>query len=317
MASEFEIIARYFSKLGKTSPHTRLGVGDDAAVVEVPDGKQLVVCLDNLVGGIHFPLDTDPADIAYKALAVNVSDLAAMAARPEWFQMSLTLPQVDEPWLDGFAAGLREAAEYFAVELVGGDTCRGPLAVAIQIAGLVPAGGYVRRAGARTGDIVAVSGQLGNAALGLAFLRGEIELPETTAEKCLLALNRPRPRLELAPFLRQFAASAIDISDGLLGDLRHILEASGCGAEIDRAAIPVDAWIERQGEYGYALSAGDDYEICFTVAAADRGEIETWNRANPGCPLTVIGAIIESGYRLRVGKESIDLEQRQGYRHFG
>ncbi|MGD8838733.1 MAG: thiamine-phosphate kinase, partial [Gammaproteobacteria bacterium] len=263
-----------------------------------------------------FPLDTDPADIAYKALAVNVSDLAAMAARPEWFQMSLTLSEVDEQWLGGFAAGLREAAELFEVELVGGDTCRGQLAVAVQIAGFVTTGGYVTRAGAGAGDIVAVSGQLGNAALGLAHLRGEIELPRARVEKCLRALNRPQPRLELAPFLRRFATSAIDISDGLLGDLRHILEASGRGAEIDRAALPVDDWIEAQGEYDYALSAGDDYEICCTVAATDRDEIENWNRDNPGCPLTVIGTITESGYRLRAGKESIDLEQRQGYRHF-
>lgn len=317
MASEFEIIARYFSRLGNPSRHTRLGVGDDAAVIEVPDGEQLVVCLDNLVGGIHFPLDTSPADIAWKALAVNLSDLAAMAARPEWFQLSLTLPRVDSHWLDGFAAGLRQAAEHFQVQLVGGDTCRGELAVCIQAAGLVPAGGYVTRGGARRGDIVAVSGELGNAALGLAQLRGEIDLPEPTAAKCLLALNRPQPRLELAPFLRRFASAAIDISDGLFGDLRHILDASGLGAEIDRAAIPMDAWIERQGAYAYALEAGDDYEICFTLPRSHRGEIETWNRDHPGCPLSAIGTLTESGYRLRAGDELTDLDRNRGFRHFG
>ena len=146
MASEFEIIARYFSDLGRVNANTRLGVGDDAAVVEVPAGEQLAVCIDTLIGGTHFPLDTEPADIAWKALAVNISDLAAMAASPQWFQMSLTLPRADSEWLDGFAAGLREAAESFGVQLVGGDTCRGELSITIQAAGLVPDGEFVTRA---------------------------------------------------------------------------------------------------------------------------------------------------------------------------
>jgi thiamine-monophosphate kinase len=317
MASEFEIIARYFSRLGKESAHTRLAVGDDAAVVEVPPGQQLAVCIDTLVGGTHFPLDTDPADIGYKALTVNLSDLAAMAADPAWFQLSLTLPRADSEWLEGFATGLRDAAETFGVQLVGGDTCRGELAISIQAAGLVPAGCYLTRGGARRGDIVLVSGELGNAALGLAHRQGKIELPAATAKKCLRALNRPEPRLQLTPFLRQFASAAIDISDGLLGDLRHILEASGLGAEIDRAAIPVDAWIERRGTYEYALEAGDDYEICCTVGERHRSEIETWNRQHADCPLSAIGTISESGYRLHADSETIDLDRKQGYRHFG
>jgi len=207
MASEFEIIARYFSGLGKQSPLTRLGVGDDAAVVEVPAGQQLVVCLDNLVAGVHFPSQTRPADIGWKALAVNLSDLAAMAASPEWFQLSLTLPEVEDDWLAEFAGGLREAAERFSVQLVGGDTCRGQLAICIQAAGLVPVGDYVTRAGARPGDIIAVSGELGNAGLGLADLEGEIALPAATREKCRLALNRPQPRVDLVPFLRRHATA--------------------------------------------------------------------------------------------------------------
>jgi len=316
MAGEFEIIARYFSSLGKASPLTRLGVGDDAAVVEVPAGQQLVVCLDNLIGGVHFPLSTRPADVAWKALVVNLSDLAAMAAKPEWFQLSLTLPDDDEDWLQGFASGLREAAERFAVQLVGGDTCRGQLAVCIQAAGLVPAGEYVTRAGARVGDIVAVSGELGNAGLGLADLEGRIELPADSRDKCRQALNRPRPRLELAPFLRRCATAAIDISDGLIGDLRHVLDASGCGATIERQAIPVDAWIAAQGAYDFALEAGDDYEICCTLRARDRGEIDAWNRDHPECRLSVIGRIVKSGYTLQAENRAVDLQQRQGYRHF-
>jgi thiamine-monophosphate kinase len=316
MASEFEIIARYFCGLGKASALTRLGVGDDAAVVEVPAGRQLVVCLDNLVGGVHFPLQTRPADIAWKALVVNLSDLAAMAASPVWFQMSLTLPQVDDDWLQDFADGLREAADRFGVQLIGGDTCRGELAVCIQAAGLVPADAYVTRAGAQPGDIVAVSGELGNAALGLADLEAEIELPAAAREKCRLALNRPQPRLELAPFLSRYATAAIDISDGLVGDLRHLLDASGCGAVIERAAIPVDDWILRRQQYEYALAAGDDYQICCTLGERDRGEIDAWNRDHPQCRLTVIGAITESGYQLQVGDQAVDLDGQRGFRHF-
>ena len=316
MASEFEIIARYFSELGKVSGLTRLGVGDDAAVVEVPAGQQLVVCLDNLVGGVHFPPQTRPEDIAWKALAVNLSDLAAMAASAEWFQLSLTLPKVDEEWLQGFANGLREAAECFEVQLVGGDTCRGQLAVGIQAAGLVPADGYVTRAGARAGDIIAVSGELGNAALGLADLEGEVELPAAIREKCRRALDRPQPRLELAPFLRACATAAIDISDGLIGDLRHLLEAGNCGAAVERAAIPVDAWIRKKDAYEYALEGGDDYEICCTLDERDRERLDAWNRDHPQCQLTVIGSITESEYTLQTGNRVFDLGQRHGYRHF-
>ena len=243
MANEFAIIEQYFTGIGKTAATTRLGIGDDAAVVEVPHGQQLVVCMDTLIAGRHFPQDTSPADIAYKSLAVNLSDLAAMGASPAWFQMSLTLDKDDPHWLSQFADGLKQTADNFGLQLIGGDTCRGELAISIQIAGHVPSGQYVRRAGAAPGDIILVSGELGNAALGLAGKQGALELSPALQAKCTLALDRPLPRLELTPFLRRFASSAIDISDGLVGDLRHILEASGCGALIDRVSIPVNDWI--------------------------------------------------------------------------
>ena len=172
------------------------------------------------------------------------------------------------------------------------------------------------RAGAAVGDIVLVTGELGNAALGLAQSRGEVDLPQTLRAKCALALNRPQPRLELAPFLREYASSAIDVSDGLVGDLRHILDASGCGAWIAREALPVNAWIEQQDCYDYALEGGDDYQVCCTVAASRRAEIERWNREHPDCRLTPIGEITDSGYSLRDGDQLVDLAQRQGYRHF-
>ena len=313
---EFAIIERYFSSIGGPTENAVLAVGDDAAVVDVPPGEQLVVSIDTLLGGIHFPLDTRPADIAYKALAVNLSDLAAMAATPTWFLLSLTLPENDSSWLGEFANGLRQTADQFNLQLIGGDTCRGELSITIQIAGLVPSDRFVTRKHARPGDLILVSGELGNAGLGLAQKMGEVDLPGDLQSKCLLALNRPQPRLELTPFLRDFATAAIDISDGLQGDLAHVLKASGCGASISRDAIPVNAWIEQHQAYHYALGAGDDYEICCCIPTRHRGQIENWNLAHRECRLTVIGEVTESGYVLQEGERLIDLTNLQGYRHF-
>jgi len=314
--NEFAIIQQYFSSIGEASPDILLGIGDDAAVVELPEGFQQVVSLDTLVGGVHFPIDTAPADIAYKALAVNLSDIAAMAATPHWFLLSLTLPQVDTDWLRDFAGGLRDSADRYSLQLIGGDTCRGALSITIQIAGLVPAGMFVTRAGACVGDLVVVSGTLADAGLGLAFKQKRIELPEALRSRCLSALNRPQPRLELGNFLRNHATSAIDISDGLQGDLAHILAASNCGARIDQAALPVDPWIEQQGLYQYALTAGDDYEICCTLPADEVERIEEWNRQHDDCRLTIIGEITSEGFTLQDGNELVDLSASGGFRHF-
>jgi len=314
---EFAIIEQYFSDIGKPVADLALGIGDDAAIVDVPSAEQLVVSMDTLVSGVHFPPDTSPADIAYKALAVNLSDLAAMAATPAWFLMSLTLPQNDTTWLQQFADGLRQTADAFKLQLIGGDTCHGGLSISIQIAGLVPSGRYVTRGQANPGDLILVTGELGNAALGLAQRKGEIDLPQALRKKCLSALNRPRPRLELSPFLRQFASAAIDISDGLQGDLAHLLKASGCGANIGQSALPVNAWIEERGAYHYALASGDDYEICCFVPAKYRTEIESWNHEHADCRLSEIGEITESGYFLHDREHLINLGNAQGYQHFG
>jgi len=313
---EFAIIERYFSNIGKPADNIALGIGDDAAVVEVPPTDQLVVSMDTLVGGVHFPPDTSPADIAYKALAVNLSDLAAMAATPAWFLMSLTLPENDTNWLHQFASELSQTAETFKLQLIGGDTCHGALSITIQIAGLVPFARYITRRHASPGDLILVTGELGNAALGLAHQQGKIDLPQNLQARCLSALNRPQPRLELVPFLREYASAAIDISDGLQGDLAHLLKASACGAEINQLALPVNAWIEQQGCYDYALAAGDDYEICCCVPARHRVEIDRWNRKHPQCRLSIIGEIAESGYFLRDAERLINLDNAQGYQHF-
>lgn len=316
MANEFAIIEQYFTSIGKLADSTILGIGDDAAVVEVPAGQQLVVSMDTLIEGTHFPQHTSPVDIAYKSLAVNLSDLAAMGASPAWFLLSLSLEGNDPKWLSQFADSLNQTANAYGLQLIGGDTCRGKLAISIQIAGHVPRGQFVERRGAAVGDIILVSGELGNAALGLAQQSGKVALKPVLQAKCGLALNRPRPRLELTPFLREFASSAIDISDGLVGDLKHILDASDCGASLARAALPVDAWIEQHDAYEYALDAGDDYEICCTLPAHFRGEVDNWNRAHPQCRLTPVGEITQSGYHLRDGERLIDLSRRQGFRHF-
>ena len=313
---EFSIIQHYFAGVGKPTPNTVLTIGDDAAVVEVPQGFQQVVSMDTLISGVHFAADTSPADIAYKALAVNLSDLAAMAATPDWFLLSISLPRVDADWLQQFADGLRHTAERFALQLIGGDTCRGNLSISIQIAGLVPVARFVTRAGGRAGDLLLVSGVLGNAGLGLAYQQGRVELPDDLRLRSLQALNRPQPRLELVEFLRNFASAAIDVSDGLQGDLAHILDASHCGARIDRAALPVDPWIEQHNLYQYALGAGDDYEICCSVPQKYRAEVESWNRQHADCYLTQIGELTDAGYTLQVGNQQVDLATSGGFRHF-
>ncbi len=314
---EFSLIEEFFGALGAPSANLRLGVGDDGAVVELPPGRQLVVALDTLVEGIHFPTDSAAADVAHKALAVNLSDLAAMAAEPDWFQLSLTLPRVDAGWLEEFARALDATARAHGIALIGGDTCRGPLSVSVQVAGTVPTGAYVTRAGASPGDLVVVSGRLGDAGLGLACVDGHIELPAPLAEDCLHALRRPRPRLELVPFLRAHASAAIDLSDGLQGDLRHILRASGCGARLRRDDLPVNDYIRRQGAWEYALGAGDDYEICCCIPPAGREAIDAWNAAQADCPLSVIGEITPGDFLLEHDGARVDLAQASGFRHFG
>ena len=313
---EFAIIEEYFTGIGDSNDDVLLAVGDDAAVVEVAPGQQLVVSIDTLVGGIHFPADTKPADIAYKSLAVNLSDLAAMAASPAWFLLSLTLPRNDSHWLREFADGLRQTADDFKLALIGGDTCRGELSITVQIAGQVPTGQYVTRQDAKPGDLILVSGELGNAGLGLALKQNQVDLPQDLQTRCLMALNRPQPRLELIPFLREFASAAIDISDGLQGDLAHVLKASHCGARISRDSIPVNPWIAQQKAYQYALGAGDDYEICCCMPARHQREIENWNLEHPACRLTVIGEITETGYILQQDQTLIDLGNAHGYQHF-
>lgn len=265
-----------------------LGIGDDCALLDPPAGKQLVVTLDTLVAGRHFTADVDPESLGHKSLAVNLSDLAAMGAEPAWATLALTLPDVDEQWLAAFASGFAGLAAEHDVQLVGGDTTRGPLSISIQLLGFVDPGMALRRDGARPGDLVYVTGELGLAALELS-LRQKGQL-DWLAD----ALDRPCPRIEEGLALAGIASSAIDISDGLLADLGHICEASGSGASIQCARLPLEQRVKRHiqatGDWSMPLSGGDDYQLCFTVPPGRRQQLEQL-QAEQGFRFAMIGEI--------------------------
>ena len=316
--SEFTLIEKYFNRQKNNISESSviLGIGDDAAILKVPDKHQLVVTIDTLIAGRHFPESTPARDIAYKALAVNVSDLAAMAATPAYFVLSLTLPESDETFLKQFSDGLFEAAEEFNILLVGGDTCRGPLSITIQASGYVPDDGYITRSGAQPGDHIIVSGELGAAAVGLACLTGETELDPALKLLVLESLNRPIPRIDLIPVLREYATSAIDLSDGLVGDLAHILEKSQVGASLKQDSIPVFESIKHNDSYNYALTGGDDYELLFTVSENKVAALMQ-SANNLSLDITDIGVITEQGYWLHHQGNQLDLSSKQGFDHFG
>jgi thiamine-monophosphate kinase len=311
--SEFDLIRRYFTR---ATPGAVLGVGDDAALLQVSPGNVLAVSTDMLVSGTHFFPDANPFLLGHKTLAVNLSDLAAMGAAPRWATLSIAMPAADEPWLERFSAGFFALAEQHGVELVGGDTTRGPLNLCVTIFGEVPAQQALRRDGAKPGDDIWVSGELGGAALALAHLKKNVVLGETEFEACALRLHRPQPRIELGLALRGIANSAIDISDGLLADLGHILEASQLGAEIEYGAVPMSAWLREHGQQRLALCGGDDYELCFTAPAARRAEVERI-AAQLGLPLTRIGKIVAgSGCIVHDAQGQPIAIEDGGYDHF-
>ncbi len=262
---EFELIQEFFTRDPIPARGTSVAVGDDCALVRVEPSTDLAITVDTLVSGVHFLPDTDPHLLGYKALAVNLSDLAAMAAEPRWCTLALTLPSVEREWLKAFSAGFFELAEKYQIELIGGDTTRGPLAITIQAMGQCPSGMALRRSGARPGDLIYVSGPIGSAGFGLKMQQGEIK----SDSACMRALLKPEPQLELAIALRGIASACIDVSDGLLSDLGHILTSSEVGGEIQINQIPfdpfVEAYLKQSADYHFALTAGDDYELCFTV----------------------------------------------------
>lgn len=318
---EFDLIARYFDRFKRTRLDVQLGIGDDCALLTVAENQVLAISTDSLVEGIHFLKTIDPADLAYKALAVNLSDLAAMGADPAWLSLALTLPKVDEPWLKAFSDSLFEHLNYYGMQLIGGDTTRGPLSMTLTIHGLVPAGRALTRSGARIGDWIYVTGTLGDSAAGLAILQDRLHVENETDRQALIHRHlRPYPRILQGQGLRDLASSAIDISDGLISDLGHILKASECGARIDLNALPYSHWmsnnVEADQALKWALTGGEDYELCFTVPEINRGALDV-SLGHLGAEFTCIGQVGPSseGVQFFRSGEPVELDWR-GFDHF-
>ena len=312
MPSEFALIDRYFKR---PTRHTLLGVGDDGALIAPTPGRELVVSTDMLVEGTHFLADTGAEALGWKCLAVNISDMAAMGAQPRWAMLGITVPPAPTfEWLDDFARGFFACADEFGVDLIGGDTTRGPRAICVTILGEVAAGRALRRSGAGTGDSIWISGRPGRAALGLAHLQGRTVLREPQLADCLAALHRPQPRVELGLALPGLATAAIDVSDGLLADLGHILEQSAVAARLQIPQLPA-AGLERD----CLLAGGDDYELLFTAAAASTAAILAL-AAELQLPLTCIGEIVSgpAGRLVLCDADGRDITPaRRGFDHFG
>lgn len=317
--TEFELIRSYFVQQNVSRPDVRIGIGDDAAYLRAPADIETVVTSDVLVSGVHFFDDVDPEALGHKSLAVNLSDLAAAGAEPAWFLLNLTLPNVDARWLERFAAGMFALAKANNVQLVGGDTTRGPLSIGITAIGFVPQGKGMLRSGARVGDAVYVTGALGDAALALASKRGTIRLSAKENEQVTQRLERPMPRLAEGLALRDVASSAIDISDGLLADLSHVLHASGIGARIELASVPLSViYRAHLADVGFehALAGGDDYELCFTVPPANLPALNALAAAQH-FTFTRIGEITAgSALEIRDAAGNNYQPSRKGYEHF-
>ena len=303
--AEFSIIDTYFNR---KSPHSvDLGVGDDSALLTPPPQQQLVICADTLVAGRHFPLDTSPHAIGWKSVAVNLSDIAAMGAKPQSILLALSLPQIDHDWLKGFSQGLYDCCDQFGVSLIGGDTTQSPhLTISVTALGWVDIGKAVTRSGAQVGDFICVSGQVGDAAYGLQHLGHPLQK----------RLDYPTPRCQLGQQLKGLAHSMIDVSDGLAQDLGHILHASKVGAEIELDQLPIDDHVkqlQQESQWQYALAGGDDYELCFTISPQNYQKIL---QLELDVNIHKIGKITEP-LGLRYKNYGVDhILKFQGYQHF-
>lgn len=317
--SEFQLIQRLQEIICLPSQQRGgacvIGIGDDAAVLDVPSDRQLVVCTDTLAEGVHFPRNTPPGAIGHKALAVNLSDLAAMGACPAWFFMALSMPDPNSAWLEDFAAGMARLSIRSDIYLAGGDTTRGALSICITALGLVEKGQALTRSGAQAGDLVLVSGRPGAAANALQMIRSG----KKPGMADLQALEYPEPRLELGRALQGLATSCIDLSDGLLADLGHILEQSGLGAELELAALPCPdsmAGLPADVRWPLQLSGGDDYELCFTLPPAALRQLDQI-AITGGVELSVIGKVTENtGLILRDPEGGVYDPGQSGYEHF-
>ena len=318
--NEFEIIKTYFAADKIQRQDVVVGIGDDAAVLHVPQDQELVVTTDTLIPDVHFPKETDPFDIGYKALAVNLSDLAAISATPAWISLSLTLPENDESWMRSFSSGLMTLKNHYHIQLVGGDLTKGPLSITIQAMGFVPRQQALLRSGAKTDDLIYVSGTLGDAGLALQYLQTKRSITDTHVAYLLSRLNRPEPRISLGKNLGGIANAAIDISDGLAADLGHILEESNKGAVIYVDQLPlslaVTETLPSEEAIQLALTAGDDYELCFTVPQKHQSVLQQ-KMAAENCPISCIGHITASSGFVLVDKKGNEYHgATKGYKHF-
>ncbi|WP_345830929.1 thiamine-phosphate kinase [Erwinia sp. HDF1-3R] len=318
---EFELITRYFDRVTSSRRDVEKGIGDDCALLTLPEKQTLAISTDTLVEGVHFLRDIHPADLGYKALAVNLSDLAAMGADPAWLTLALTLPEVNEPWLKAFSDSLFELLDYYNMQLIGGDTTRGPLSLTLGIHGLVPQGRALKRSGARPGDWIFVTGTLGDSAAGLALLQHRVKIGDPVAHEALIKRHlRPMPRILQGQALRNLASAAIDLSDGLISDVQHILKASGCGARLNLDALPLSEVMKQNIDPGqalrWALGGGEDYELCFTVPEINRGALDV-ALSHYGVPVTCIGQIAPLSEGLVLLQNGKPVESHwKGFDHF-
>ncbi len=318
---EFSLIKSYFYNAENQAlfkdKNIRIGPGDDAAVFDLAPGLSLVSSMDTLLEGVHFPQDTPAGDIAYKSLAVNLSDLAAMGAEPHSYLMSLTLPEINQIWLEEFAEGMFEISNTFGLALIGGDMSRGPLSISVQINGTLAQGEQLTRSAAKPGDLICVSAYLGLGSLGLKVWQdGDIESYPSAKQRFL----RPEPRVELAAGLYELGVKAcIDVSDGLLAELNHLCQASQLGAvlDINQAMLhPELSHLESSTSHNMMLAGGDDYELCFAICPSTLPELERYFE-KVGLPLSVLGEFVEDGERSIRGPNGALLELAQkGYNHF-
>lgn len=311
--NEFDIIDHFFTKQLTTRNDVVLGIGDDCAIVEIPKDHQLAITTDTLIANIHFSEDLSAADIGYKSLAVNLSDLAAMGATPAWVTLALTLPQANKKWLSEFCNGFFELANRYQVQLIGGDLTHGPLTITIAAHGFIPKNQALKRSTAKPGDLIYITNTIGDAALGLQIEQKKISLSAECQKYCLGRLHRPEPRIEIGEHLRDIASAAIDISDGLAADLGHILQMSHVGAELDLDTLPLsDALqhsISKDHALHLALTGGDDYELCFTVPPSKQHLLKE--------QFTNIGTITEKpGLNLRFKDGTPYNGAVAGYKHF-
>ncbi|OUR60296.1 thiamine-phosphate kinase [Colwellia sp. 39_35_sub15_T18] len=291
---EFELIKHFFTEQTVKRKDVLLGIGDDCAVIASTEKQNIVVTTDTLVAGVHFPIDTPARAIGHKAVAVNLSDIAAMGAKPSWLSLAITMPDVNDVWLGEFCTGVFDLCEYYNVELIGGDTTQGPLSITITAQGLTPENSYLSRAGAKTGDWLYVTGDIGDAALALQQINQNVSVESEFIDAIRKKLDYPKPRVLAGQALREYASAAIDISDGLIADLGHICQASNVGANIVLDAIPLSNIMRDtlllEDAINLALTGGDDYELLFTVSEDNKVGMET-ALSHAGTPVTCIGQI--------------------------